>query len=166
MRHSLFALLGISIGLAAPAWAADSDAEFIKKAALGGMTEVELGRYASQHAASASVKEFAQHMVADHGKANAELATIAKRTNLAVPAALDAQHRDEIADVTDKTGTDFDQAYMKKMVEAHDATADLFRAQAKEGKTEVDRFAARTLPTIEKHLSEARSIQNTLHASR
>jgi putative membrane protein len=165
MRHALFALLGI-LGLAAPVWATDSDADFVKKAALGGMTEVELGRYASQHAASASVKEFAQQMVADHGKANAELAAIAKKSGLAVPAELDAKHQDVIADLTGKTGTDFDEAYMKKMVDAHGETADLFRAQAKDSKTEVDRFAARTLPTIEKHLSHARSIQSTLHASR
>jgi putative membrane protein len=166
MRHTLFALLGISIGLATPAWAADSDAEFVEKAALGGMTEVELGRYASQHAASARVKEFGQHMVSDHGKANAELSSIAKRLGLAVPTALDAEHREEVAELTAKTGTDFDEAYMKKMVEAHGETASAFRDQAKESKTEIDRFAARTLPTVEKHLSMARSIESTLHASR
>src|SRR6185503_2666217 len=127
-----------------------------------GMLEVELGRYASQHAASPSVRSFGQQMVTDHGKANAELGAIARRQGLTVPAAMDDEHRQELEKLTKKTGEDFDKAYMEMMVDGHKDTVSDFRDQAKEAKTEVDRFAAKTLPTLEKHLSQAKSIQDNL----
>ena len=164
MRHSLFACVPFVLAIAVPALAAESDAEFVDKTANVGMLEVELGRYASQHAASPSVRSFGQQMVADHSKANVELNAIAQRSGLTVPAALDAEHKNELDKLTKKTGSDFDKAYMEMMVDGHTDTVQSFRDQAKEAKTEVDRFAAKTLPTLEKHLSQAKSIQDNLQA--
>ena len=56
------------------------DNDFLAKATEGGMKEVELGKLASQKASNADVKAFANRMVEDHGKTNAELARIAGNT--------------------------------------------------------------------------------------
>jgi len=47
-----------------------SDAEFAKKAASGGLAEVEMGKIAKERATDPDVKKFAERMVTDHGKAN------------------------------------------------------------------------------------------------
>ena len=158
MRHTLIAF-AVPIGLlAGAAWAADPDAEFVKAAASGGMMEVELGRHASQHATDPAVRAFGQRMVTDHGRANAELASIAKRQGLSVPTTLDAKHREHVEELTAKHGSEFDEAYVELMVEDHEHDVDAFKEQADEAKTEVDRFAARTLPTLEQHLEQARAL--------
>jgi len=162
MRHTLLAFV-LPIGLfAGAAWAADTDAEFVKETANVGLLEVELGRYASQHATDPGVRAFGQRMVSDHGKANSELAAIAKRQGLAVPGALDEAHRKEVQKLTALRGADFDEAYMDEMVDGHDHTIGKFEDQAEEGRTDVDRFAAKTLPTLKEHLSQARTIRDSL----
>src|SRR5882724_1074393 len=50
-----------------------SDKKFAMDAAMGGMAEVELGKLAADTATHPDVKQFAQRMVEDHGKANDEL---------------------------------------------------------------------------------------------
>ena len=45
------------------------DAAFIRKAANGGMTEVELGKLAAEKGASQEVKDFGNQMVKEHSKA-------------------------------------------------------------------------------------------------
>jgi hypothetical protein len=62
-----------------------SDRNFIMKAAQGGMAEVELGQLASQRASDPQVKQFAERMVADHGKANDQLKQIASSKNVTLP---------------------------------------------------------------------------------
>ena len=53
-------------------------AEFVQHAAAAGMAEVALGKMALAKATDTDVKEFAQKMVDDHSKANAELTSLAK----------------------------------------------------------------------------------------
>ena len=88
------------LALAVPAFAADDDAEFVKKAASGGMLEVELGKHVAAHAADANVRSFAQRMVTDHGKANQELKAVASAAGLRVPSELDAKHREKLAELS------------------------------------------------------------------
>ena len=54
------------------------------------MSEVELGQLAAQRASDPQVKQFAQRMVTDHGKANDELKQIAARKNVQLPADIPA----------------------------------------------------------------------------
>jgi putative membrane protein len=72
---------------------ASPDQAFIKKAVLGGLAEVQLGKLAVGHAASPAVKQFGQRMVEDHDKANRELVAVGKPKAIAVPTALDRKHR-------------------------------------------------------------------------
>jgi putative membrane protein len=61
------------------------DQQFIKKAAEGGLAEVELGQLALQKASGREVKNFGRRMVDDHGKANDELKRIAASKGLVLP---------------------------------------------------------------------------------
>lgn len=159
MKTTLFGLAAAaSLALGAPAWADADDAEFVKKAASGGMLEVQLGRHAAQHAANAEVRAFGERMVADHGAANRELEGIARRSGLAVPTELDEDHREMVERLTALRGAELDRAYMSEMVRDHDHDVDAFEEQAEQASTEVDRWAARTLPTLKAHLAQAEAL--------
>ncbi len=63
----------------------NGDTDFVLAAADGGLLELRLGELAKQNGSSPEVKEFAQTMIVDHGKANGELKDLAKRANIHVP---------------------------------------------------------------------------------
>jgi predicted outer membrane protein len=71
------------------------DQEWVMKVAQGGMAEVELGKLATEKAASDEVKKFGQRMVDDHSKANEELKTLAQNKKITLPTDIDAKHKAE-----------------------------------------------------------------------
>jgi uncharacterized protein (DUF305 family) len=90
-----------------PVVAESADVEFVRKAAQGGMKEVELGN------------------------------------------------------LSGLSGAAFDRAYMAKMVTDHQATVELFEAEARDGKDDALRkWAAQKLPTVRGHLEKARALQS------
>lgn len=62
------------------------DSKFVVKATSGVTMEVDLGKYAEQNAASASVKSFGKMMSEDHGKDKIVLGKMATDKNITVPA--------------------------------------------------------------------------------
>jgi putative membrane protein len=153
------ALLWLAAGSAGAALAAEPDADFAKKASSGGKMEVELGRYAVQHAADQKVRDFGAQMVTDHTEAGKRLEQVAQREGISLPPTMQADHQATVQRLMKLEGRDFDRAYIDLMVEDHQKEVEEFRVQAQQNASEVDRWAARTLPTLETHLERARSIK-------
>ena len=149
--------MGKSGKMGADSSAADP-AAFVKKAAEGGMTEVELGKIAQSKAQDPAVRKFADEMVKDHSKANAELETLAKSKGISVPESLDPQHKAVVQKLSAKSGAEFDAAYAKQMVEDHDKTIALFQRAAKSSDPDLAAFAKKTLPTLQEHKQMADSL--------
>jgi putative membrane protein len=138
---------------------AKGDREFMHEAASGGMMEVELGKYASRHAASDRVKQFGQRMVDDHSKANDELKQVAEKKDMKLPAEMNKEQRATTDRLMKMTGADFDRAYMKTMVEDHEHDVAKFRTESQSAQDpDVKSFAAKTLPTLEHHLEMAKEV--------
>jgi len=180
-RH-LLSTLAVTLLLSGPAFAqhpmtsaqknpaaqrelSQKDMDFMKKAAIGGMAEVELGKLAQQNAHSPDVKSFGARMVQDHGRAGDQLANIAKQRGVQLPQQLDSEHvstRDRLAKLQ---GDAFDRAYIKAMVADHDKDAKEFRRQAQMGQDpELKRFARETLAVIEQHDQLAHNIERSMVA--
>ena len=139
---------------------ARADRRFAEKAMQGGMAEVEAAKMAVDKAQDAQVKAFAKRMVDDHSKANAELTKIASAKGITPPAAVDSGHKRKMERMASKSGADFDRAYMDEMVDGHQATVRDFRSAAKSAKDpELKAFASSTLPTLEQHLKEAKTVE-------
>ncbi|WP_129715836.1 DUF4142 domain-containing protein [Pedobacter sp. SYP-B3415] len=146
-------------GIAAP----EDDAKFATAAATSGMAEVEFGKLALEKTTNPKIKEFANMMVNDHGKANAELEKLAMAKNITLPAALDEKHKEKQADLTKATGTDFDKKYVDAMVEGHEMTLDLMKKEANDGKDpELKAFAGKTSTTVQAHLNMIKKIQESM----
>jgi putative membrane protein len=138
--------------------------KFMVKAANGGMMEVELGNLAKEKATNASVKEFAAMIVKDHSNANDELKSLAATKSITLPATMDNDHRDHVSDLSNKSGNDFDKAYMDMMVSDHKKDVDMFEDILDDNDIapEVKAFANKTLPVLKKHHEEARRIYDSL----
>jgi putative membrane protein len=136
-----------------------SDKMFVKKAAEGGLAEVQLGQLATEKASSDDVKKFGQRMVDDHSKANDQLKQVASSKGVDLPQDLDARDKATKDHLSKLSGAAFDRAYMKDMVTDHTKDVAEFERESKAGKDpDVKNFAAQTVPTLQDHLKEAKSI--------
>lgn len=137
-----------------------NDTTFATKAAVGGMAEVALGKLALSKTTDAAIKDFANMMVKDHGKANAELMTIAKNKNITLPATVDAEHQAKMDSLKALSGAAFDKGYVAVMVAGHQKTLDLMQTEASGGSdAELKGFAAKTAPVVKMHLDMITKIQ-------
>jgi putative membrane protein len=138
-----------------------TDKEFVMRAAQGGMTEVELGKVASEKASSSQVKDFGARMVKDHSQANDELKDLAQKKGIAISPKLDTRHQAQVERLSKLSGSAFDKAYVKNQVTAHEMTVKLFREEAQSGQDpDLKAFANKTLPTLEDHESSIKAIQD------
>jgi putative membrane protein len=137
-----------------------SDADFVQKAAIGGMAEVEMGNLANQRAASDDVKQFGQRMVQDHTKINQDLQRLASSKGVTLPSALDDKHRNTVDRLSKLNGKDFDREYMHEMVRDHKEDVAEFQREAESAQDpDVKAFATNYLPTLQDHLRMAEEIE-------
>jgi putative membrane protein len=98
-------------------------------------------------------------MVDDHTKANDQLKQVASDEGVTVPDKLSAKDAATKARLEKLSGKAFDRAYMHDMVLDHIKDVSDFRVESKNAKDPaVKNFATETLPTLESHLKEAKSI--------
>ncbi len=141
----------------------DKDMDFMEEAALGGLMEVELGKYAQQNAVNPRVRNFGAMMVKDHSKANDELKALAAKKNILLPTALDEAHLRKLNNLKEKKGADFDKAYMDEMLDDHQKDTDKFKRHAEDGMDpDIRTFASKTLPVLLMHQDSARTINDAL----
>lgn len=158
MRSYLLAALAT---MALAGCGASSTPDFVQKAVMSDMYEVQAGKLATQKGQSDAVKQFGTQMVDAHTKTTEELTDIVKTKSIKVdlPNKLDARHQKLIDDLNSAALGDFDKTYAKQQVDGHQAAVDLFKKYAAQGDdADVKQFAEKTLPTIEHHLDEAKKL--------
>ena len=143
-----------------------ADKTFVKKAAEGGLAEVELGKLAAEKGASPEVKQFGQKMVDDHGKANEQLKSLAQSKQIALPTELSSKDKALHDRLAKLSGPAFDRAYMHAMVTDHTKDVSEFRTASKSAvDPDVKSWASSTLPTLETHLKMAQDANRAVGTS-
>jgi putative membrane protein len=158
MRNFLIAAVAT---LAVLGCGAPSTTEFVQKAAMSDMYEVETGKITSQKGQSDAVRSFGQMMVEAHSKTTEELKAIIASEGLKVdlPTKLDSKHQKLIDDLNAASGADFDKTYAKQQVDGHQDAVSLFDGYAKkDDNAALKAFAQKTLPVIQQHLDEAKKL--------
>ena len=149
-----------SPGMASPRKADNPDQKFAEKAAASDLAEIESGKLAQKMATSPSVKQFADHMVADHTKASEKLKSITGSKGISLPAKPDRSHAKKLESLQKLQGDKFDREYMKMMVADHKDAVSLFEKESKQGKdAELKSHAATLLPDLQEHLMMAQSTE-------
>jgi putative membrane protein len=138
-----------------PAGKPVDDVAVVKQATESGRKEVAAARDALPQLKNPGLKRIAEMLVSDHSAANAKLSKIAEAKGWPLPAP-------QAATPPPATGasTDFDAKWTAEMIAAHEKSVGLYRAQAQGGEDkDLRKYAHDTLPTIEHHLAELRSLQ-------
>ena len=136
------------------------------EAAEGGISEVQLGQLAQQKASSSQVKQFGQRMVQDHNQANTKLMQVFQQKGVTPPATVGARYTAMREQLASLSGAQFDRQYMSRMVEDHTEDVSNFQREISTGKDpQVRAWASQTLPALQKHLQEAKTINQSLTGS-
>jgi putative membrane protein len=170
----LWAVASLAMLAAAPSWAQgtsnpqqlnNEDKQFINKVENGNLAEAALGQLAQQKAADPAVKEFGRWMATDHALANKQLMAVAKDANYQHQPALTEKDKALEQQLQPLSGAQFDEQYMKGMVQDHQQTIALFQAEAQSGQyQQLKTYAQNLLPVLQQHLAEAQELAGNTRA--
>jgi len=176
--NRILAVTAVALALAAPALAqpaaptqapavtpqvSDQDRDFVRDASVGGKAEIALGKVAAQKASDPEVKDFGRRMVADHTKADNQLAAIARKDRISIPPSSDQKRQADYAWLDRQRGPAFDRLYMRMMVDDHRKTVQLFQRETSSDNPDLKQFASETLPVLQQHLNMAQAIDGRLY---
>jgi putative membrane protein len=131
---------------------------FFKLANQSGLTEMKLASLAMDKSQSPDIRQFAQEMQKDHGKASSELKSLADSKHVQIADGLDPEHQGLVSQLTALSGPQFEAAYAAQMVTAHKKAVALFHRAAHSDDPQIAEFAAKTLPTLQHHVAMANDI--------
>jgi putative membrane protein len=160
-------ILTVSAARLADSALSSGDSDFVKDAAKGNITEIDLGHLAAQKATNPEVKAFANRMIRDHSKANEELTTLAASKGLDVSKS--APISEDISSIHLKmlSAKSFDEAYIKLMIDDHKEDVAAFQKESEMAQdTDVKRFASKILPILKGHLTKIEQIQTDFTAGK
>jgi putative membrane protein len=156
-------LFASAVFAAIPSFAqAQSTEDFVKKAAISDMFEIQSSQLALTKQPDADTKPFAEKMVSDHRKTSTELKALVDsgKVKANLPAALDPEHQKILDELKAKDGKDFDRQYDQIQIKAHRDAVSLFDTYSKSGENpELKRWAATTLPHLKEHLTMAEKLK-------
>lgn len=139
--------------------------DFVAKAAMSDMFEVESSKLAIKRSKNPDVVAFAKMMVDAHTKTTAALKEAIKASGQAItpPTVLTGHPQDELDGLLKTDIKDFDKKYMDDQVDGHQAALDLMARYAKDGDVaQIKDFAAKTGPAVQMHLDKAKAIKDAL----
>lgn len=159
-------ILGAVLGCSSLAMAdvSMSDSHFLQKAAQAGNFEVKASEMALKKTKNADVQAFAQHMLDDHKKAGEELKALADKKKVKVSAEPSFTQKASLMLLEKKEGKSFDSKYSDDVgVDAHESTIKLFEKAAQSADDpEIKEFANKVLPTLNQHLSLAKTLDESV----
>jgi putative membrane protein len=140
------------------------DRSFMMKAARASTNEVALSQLADSRASNPDVKTFAQMMITDHDQANSDLQALSTSKGIDISKPVDGGKKDDVSSLSSKSGVDFDKAYAKIMVSAHEGAVGLFKGEVADGKDpDVVAFAKKYVDTLSMHLEHAKALEKTVN---
>jgi putative membrane protein len=143
------------------------NSEFMTKAASGGMLEVQLGQQVAQKATTPEAKQFAQQMVTDHTKANAELKALAARKNITLPTTLGEDQQKVYDEVLAEKGTELDKKYVSAMLTDHQEDIKEYQeAVTQSSDADIKTFAQKNLPVLQMHLGMLQKMKPVIEAKK
>ena len=158
MRKLMLGLAGV-VMLSTFAVAQDKASQkFITEAIEGNFAEVSMGELAQKNGQGAEVKTFGQMLASDHGAALQEAKTIATSLGVTPPANPNAKQKADYDKMAKLNGAAFDKSFAQHMIMDHKKDIAAYR-KASKAKDAAGQYAQKTLPTLQKHLETAQSIQ-------
>lgn len=138
------------------------DKQFMRTAMEGDMAEIQFSQLAQQKSSNDQVKQFAQRMVDDHTKLDAQLKPMATQAGVEAPAGLSAKHKAELTKLQALSGDKFDEEYVKAMVNDHREADQAFQSEGTNAKSQDLKSAVtQAQPIIADHLRMAQDLEKS-----
>lgn len=132
------------------------DAEFLEKAAIMNLQEVQLGNLALERSKSQSVKDLARMIVDDHQKSYNEISALASQKGISVASSLTDDDQRDYRKLMDEKADDFDKKWTDLMVEKHKDAVDKHEKAAKNVEDpQIREWAAGKVGALRNHLDMA-----------
>lgn len=137
-----------------------ADRGFLQRAATSGLFEVEAARLAAEQSQDEEVKRFAATLVEQQAAANQELVGLAQVKGVTLPTTLPAAKRRELERLSRNSGEYFDAVFVQDVgIREYQRDLRQFREASRKARDpELRAWAAKMIPTLERHVSEARSL--------
>jgi putative membrane protein len=126
---------------------------FAMQARMGDLFEVESSAVARSRTQNPDIAAFAQMMIEDHGRADAELTAVAAEEKASsLPDQLDTEKAAPLRQLVAASKADFDRLYVQLQKKAHAEAVALFSGYGQKGPSgPLKDFANKTLPKLQTH---------------
>ncbi|MFL5491290.1 MAG: DUF4142 domain-containing protein [Gemmatimonadales bacterium] len=132
-------------------------------------TEIQVSTLASRKASSASVKQIAKKLAADHTKNRQEVKALAQKLNVNLTSAQGgnvsaADSAAMPAELQGKSGSDFDKAFVQHEIDDHQANIEKIETQIMPSlqSEQVKAYLQKTVTAMQGHLSSLQKVQQQL----
>ena len=148
--------------------AAMTDQQFVDFAAQTDMVEANLGQLAQSAGTTQPIRDYGQMLVTDHTNDYNQLYAAAHQASLNVPNAIDAEHNKAMIDPFQKLkGAAFDRRFAHEMIVGHTKAIEVYKKEAAEAQNPaLKSYAETALPTLQKHLDGAKSLEKAKTGSK
>ncbi|MFC4638894.1 DUF4142 domain-containing protein [Deinococcus hohokamensis] len=137
----------------------DSDVLFMEVATMSNLAEISTSRLALQRSSNAAVRAYAQRMITEHTKAQAELNQIAASKGVKLTDKPGADQRLQANKLSTLSGAAFDRMYKMVQVQGHQMTLDLIVMYRTIGRDQAAlAYAAKMQPAVAMHLMDAKAL--------
>ncbi|QYN35660.1 DUF4142 domain-containing protein [Pseudonocardia sp. DSM 110487] len=96
-----------------------ADRDLLIKVRLAGLWEGPTGQQAEQMATSADVREVGRKLAEEHAQLDEEVRSVADQLGVPLPSGPTAQQMGWMADISSRTGSDYDRTFVQVVREAH-----------------------------------------------
>lgn len=135
---------------------------FVEKATLSNMYEIEAAKIALERSKVKAVKDFAQAMLDAHTAASTELQPLASAALVTQPTQLDSGFTSQLDQLRNASVEDFDDNYIDQQTEAHENTLSLMKDFSANGKDAgLQAFATKMTPVVEAHLTQIKALDDS-----
>lgn len=137
----------------------DSDVLAMEVMSMSNLTEITTSQLALQKSSNPAIRAFAQQMITEHTKAQAELSNLAAQKGIRITDKPGADQRLQYNRLTTLSGAAFDAAYKNVQVNGHAMTLALIQTYRSVGKDPQGlALAAKMQPVVARHLEEAKAL--------
>lgn len=142
---------------------ADDDAITLMHMGISGsLMEIKAAEIAKTRSLNPRVINFAKMMINDHTKVANELKKIQADKLVTERNGMLPDHKQHLANLSARSGAEFDKVYMEMMVKDHEKDIELFENVTDNTSATIQDFAEKTLPTLRMHLDSAKAISASL----
>lgn len=127
---------------------------------------IVLGQLAAQRAHNERVKEYGAKVARDHKTVRREAEQLASIHQVLLPTKLTPEDKQKVDELSQLSGHEFDRAYMNFTLQNHETTLEQYQQHIQLMRyPDLREYFTSTVPMLQAHRDQARSIKNSLQTN-